>query len=365
MLSFMKWTKDTHNGPPGDAILDQLIKHAKDIGATHCEVATVIGRPNFAEQSKRWADKIHAAGLNVTWRNAHQSMEFTRNGDGSFSGLYGTEAWIGGRRKDPQIYLDEAKKMIVDHPDWYKDGDEFAIYPERTEGIFSDNTAWLGPNTPDNYGAFFKKLKDVADAAFTQIGKKVTTGLAANNGSEPLNGWLPVDMIKYMKVAVMDHYLDNKDPNVYEADIRKVNQRYGVPVYIQEWAFNRGASNEAQDTPVIRAYYAMFKKLADEGLLYGLGYWGGWSANGEGIFDKAGDQLVLNWKGKLLAEFFKNAPAPTPLPTPEPTPTPQPTPEGERIISAEGVSTIIVVTNKGNLWKYANKKWTKLPTPEF
>src|SRR3990167_10925280 len=285
MLSFMKFQKDTMVNPPSDATIQKLVATAKEIGATHCEVSTVLVHPNFITQTSRWVKAIHDAGLLVTFRNAHMNMEFTRNSNGTFSGLYGSEAWIGGRRKDSQIYLEEARKMILDHPDWYRDGDEFALYPERTEGIFQDNTSWLFPNSSDNYAQFFIRLFDIASDAFVQIGKKVKVGLSANNGSELLSGWMPQSLFNKTGVIVMDHYLDNRDPEKYALDVQGVKQRYGKPVYIQEWAFNRSSSNEVNDTPVIRAYYAMFKRLVDEGSLYGLGYWGGWSAGGEGILN--------------------------------------------------------------------------------
>ena len=68
----------------------------------------------------------------------------------------------------------------------------------------------------------------------------------------------------------------------------------------------------------------MFKRLVDEGSLYGLGYWGGWSAGGEGILnsDLSFKFISINWKGRLLKEFFTSEPTLVPVPVPQPQPTP-------------------------------------------
>jgi len=160
MVSAMKWTKDTHNSPPSDSTIDKVVGGIKSTGATNTEIATVFGRANWAVESQRWADRIHAS-MNVTWRCASDDME----------GLYGVTKAVGVNRKPQQFYIDLAVNTILQNPTLFKDGDEWAIYPERTEGIWQDATSWIWPNDPGTFYNFFAKLADDCQTAFNTIGK--------------------------------------------------------------------------------------------------------------------------------------------------------------------------------------------------
>ena len=85
MISCMKLTKDNMGNPMPESEMNQLLDVIKSTGATHVEIATVIGHPNFVQVSKQWADAIHQKGMKVTWRCAHQNME----------GLYGQQKFTG------------------------------------------------------------------------------------------------------------------------------------------------------------------------------------------------------------------------------------------------------------------------------
>lgn len=298
MLSAMKFVKDRQDAPMPVAEMNQLLDVYKSTGATHVEIASVIGHPNFASVSKQWADAIHSKGMFVTWRCAHGSME----------GLYNMPKFVGGNRKPEQFWIDEAVNAFNSIKDCIKAGDEEAIYPERTEGIFSDNTAFIGAGLPGSYVTFFINLHNALKVFPWKV------GLSANNASELFSGWMPRALIDYAGVASIDHYVDG-NPAKYESDVRLVHAKYGKPVYTQEGApdrFNKPTRAQAD------AYYAVNKKLADEGILVSFGSWSGWDGTPESIVDKVNGKYVLNDNGLSLKAWWGGAASPTP--TPEPTP---------------------------------------------
>ena len=287
LVSAMKLTKDMMDEPLSTLEINKYLDLYKSIGATHVDIAQVIGHPEYKDSTTMWMNAVHAKGMSVTLRSAHQNMEFERNPDGSLkyradgkpAGLYGAEAFVGSNRKPANFWIDEAVNALKDLP--WKAGDEEAIYPERTEGIFSDDTAFLFEGLPGSYADFFIQLhnaiKDVVPSG-------VVVGMSANNASELLSGWMPRSLSDKFGVVVVDHYVDG-DPVKYEADIRKINQMYGKPVYVQESAPHRF---EVPTHAEADAHYAVNKKLADEGILYGYGAWGGWVGNPESVITDTG-----------------------------------------------------------------------------
>lgn len=360
MISCMKHTKDRMDNFMPVAEMNQLLDVLKSAGATNIEIATVIGHPNFLAYSKQWADAIHSKGMSVTWRCAHWNME----------GLYNQSKFVGTARKPVQFWIDEAVKaaQLLVNNNLIKLDDEWAIYPERTEGIFQDATSWIDPNgLPGTYGQAFIDIHNACKAVLTM---GVITGMSANNASELFSGWMPAALINYAGVAVVDHYVDG-DPVKYEADIRLIKSKYGKAVYVQEGApsrFTRPTRAQAD------AYYAVNKKLQSEGILADFGSWSGWAGNPESIVDKINNLYQLNDNGLSLQAWWgavTPTPTPEPIPTPTPTPTPEPIPtpvppEVEQFIAITGSATNPVgLTNKGNVWKFINSKWTKMLLPVF
>lgn len=256
LVSLMKATKDRQDNLMPQPERLQLINVLKSTGATHLEVSTVIGHPNFAEHSKLWAKDIHNAGLKVTWRCAHVNME----------GLYDQPKFTGANRKPTQFWIDEAVTAFNSIKDSIHVGDEEAIYPERTEGIFQDSTAFLFEGLPASYATFFIALHN-ALKMFPWI-----VGLSANNASELLSGWMPRVLSDTYNVVVVDHYRDG-DAALYETEIRSISQKYGKPVYVQEGAPHRFHEPTALQ---IKEYFDANKRLEKDGVLVGFGSWGGW-----------------------------------------------------------------------------------------
>lgn len=346
----MKHTKDRMGFMMPTAEINALCDVYKDAGATHVEIATVIGHPNFVEYSKRWADVIRSKGMSITWRCAHANME----------GLYNFPRFVGGNKKPAQFWVDEAVNAANQLEGIVRPGDEWAIYPERTEGIFDPNAAWISEGLPGSYAETFIKIHTSCKQVLPE---GVIIGRSANNASELLSGWMPKSLADYAQCVVIDHYRDG-DAVLYEKEIRDIRARYAKPVYVQEGAPHRFSTpNRAQAD----LYYAANKRLADDGVLIGFGSWSGWSGNPESIINKTADgKYALNDNGLSLKAWWDGITTiPTPTPVPVPTPTPPPVPTGEHIVSIEGVSTIIALTNKGNIYKFASSKWTKLPLPTF
>jgi len=306
LISVMKQVKDRMDNPMPVTEMNQLLDVLKTTGATHIEVASVMGHPNFVSVSKQWADAIHARGMKVTWRCAHQNME----------GLYGQQAYVGANRKPLQFWIDEAVRAVKAlGPGIVVFDDEWAIYPERTEGIFQDSTAWISGGLPGSYAQFFIDMNEACGRIF----QSMKIGLSANNASELLSTWMPRSLIDYATVAVVDHYRDG-DPALYESEIRSINSKYGKPVYVQEGApdrFNKPTRAQAD------AYFAVNKKLADEGILVGFGSWSGWTGTPEAILDLVNGKYVLNDQGLSLQAWWLGSGGMGSPPEPAPQPTTQ------------------------------------------
>lgn len=347
MVSLMKHQKDRMDNLMPQSERVQLINVLKSISATHLECSTVIGHPNFIPHTKAWVDDIHNAGLKCTFRQAHWNME----------GLYGQPRFVGASRKPEQFWIDEAVKAFNLIKDVIQSGDEEALYPERTEGIFQDSTAFIGTGLPGSYATFFINLHN----ALKTFGW--TVGLSANNASELMSGWMPAALINYAGMSVVDHYRDG-DPTLYEKEIRDIKNKYGRPVYVQEGAPHRFTKpTKAQSD----AYFAVNKKLVDEGILIGFGSWSGWAGAPESIVDKVDGVYKLNDSGESLKAWWGGSPISEPEPDPEPDPTPEPTPEpgDERIIQITNVSYMVGLTNKGRLYKLSGDEITEVDLPSF
>ncbi len=303
----MKLNKDKMDSPLSSTDINKYLSAYKAMGATHVDVATTIGHPNFQSYSKLWADAVHAKGMSVVFRCAHVKME----------GLYGNAAAVGPARLAPQFWIDEAVNAIKLLGASLVAGDGWAIYPERTDGIFQDATSFL-PMTglPQAYADFFISLHNACKAV-APVGVQV--GLSSNNASELLSGWMPAALGKYANVICIDYYVDG-NPSVYDANVRAIAAKYGLPVFVEEGAPDRfNVPTRAQAD----AYYAVNKKLADEGILVGYGGWGGWPGNPESLINA---DFTLTDSGKSLQAWWAPITIPTPTPVPPPVVVPAPDP---------------------------------------
>ncbi|MDR0534048.1 MAG: hypothetical protein LBH01_08840 [Verrucomicrobiales bacterium] len=320
-VDVMKYTKDVMTHQPDDARIASLIAALKSLHITHIAIAIPLDAdedypagdkpaPRSARDfTQKWADAIHAQGLHVLWRGTWSGLE----GLYHFPKRVGNDRFPAGTAKSAPTdgnatWLGKTYRYIVEHPGFFANGDLWAPLPERTEYIFQDATSFLPHDggIQQNYTDFFRDLKQVSESAFAKIGKQVRCGLSANNYTEVKNGWLPQEFFDAQGVIVVDYYGSSRTPEELEADIRQMHARYGKPVFIQEWSdFWHSQTSLPERSAYLRQIYARLQKLANDGILVGFNYWGGWDNTTESIVVENETGFHLNYRGKLLQEFFK------------------------------------------------------------
>ncbi|MBL8031228.1 MAG: fibronectin type III domain-containing protein [Candidatus Doudnabacteria bacterium] len=348
-VDVMKFTKDTVTNQPDDATVQSIVKAiTANIRPTHIAVSTPLDSsadyptggtpsPRSAESfTQLWADTIHANGARVLWRGTWSGIE----------GIYNFPARVGTNRfptgtvasaptDGNTTWLGKTYAYIVSHPSYFADGDIWAPLPERTEGIFQDATSFLpydGAGIQANYANFFMDLQKVSATAFSVIGKRVQTGWTAQNFSEVKSGWLPNSLFDAADIVVVDHYGIIHTAAEMENDLRAISTQRGKQVFLQEWGDYWNSGLDAASRKVyLQNMYGVFQKLANEGILAGFNYWGGWDNNAEGILTSTNGVYSINDRGATLAQFFGANPstdptAPTDPGTPPPAPTTDTTP---------------------------------------
>lgn len=336
-VDIMKLSKDNVLNPLSDTYMRIVAQNLRMSGLSHISISVPLDYPDYA---KRWAQAIHGFGLKVLHRGTWNAIE----------GLYGVEKAVGMNRPPDTInyWVSKTREYILSNPTLFEDGDLWGPLPERTENIFQDETSFLPYDEPGiqaNYVDFFNRLVDDCKVAFEQIGKQVKIGFTANNYSEVASGWIYQSFFDKAGITCVDHYGVTHTPSEMDGDLRGIYASKVKPVFLQEWGnyWNNGDIHDA---------WAMFDTLtilANDGVLVGFNYWGGWPGNPESILNP---DFSLNDKGKLLGEYFSNV-------------VPVPLPEAEKFVEIEGISNMVGLTNKGNIWKYYNKKWTQVPLPSF
>ncbi len=322
-IDIMKLTKDNLTNQPSDAEIESILSalsplHAKYVAlsipldATTDYPKTNIPAPRTAEDyTQAWADAAHRHGLHIIWRGTWNGLE----------GLYNFPKRVGAARfpagtaanaasEGTTTWLGKTYTYITSHPSYFASGDIWAPLPERTEGIFTDSGSFL-PTTggiQTNYTTFFKNLKTVSDQAFAVIQKKAYTGWSANNFSEAKSGWLSRSTFDNAGLVVVDHYGITHTPEEMENDLRSLYQRTGQQIFLGEWSdYWDGKLPTATRQAYLDSMYGVFQKLADQGILAGFNYWGGWSGgSGEGILEKTTSGYQLNSQGQRLAQFYAN-----------------------------------------------------------
>lgn len=319
-VDVMKFTKDRVANQPSNAQIKTIVATIVDnIHPDYLAISVPIDpttdysnkpAPRTAEEFTRaWTDAIHAEGKNVIFRGTWSSIEGIYNfpklvgnarfpaGDASSAMTDGDSTWLG-----------KTYNYILDNPGLFSDGDIWAVLPERTEGIFRDETSFLGYDGLDiqtNYVKFFSDLNKVSAQAFAQIGKNVRVGMTANNFSEVGSGWLVPTTYDTSGMIVIDHYGITHTPLEMENNLRAAFNKYHKPIFLQEWGdyWNR-TRDEADRKVYLSEMYGVFAKLAQEKILVGFNYWGGWTNDAEGILVETQSGYAVNSRGQMLAEFF-------------------------------------------------------------
>jgi hypothetical protein len=334
-IDTMKWNKDHMNSQQTDTVIQTVINLlVKTFNPTHIAIAAplntdaqfraagTIPSPRTAETYyQKWCDTIHAAGSKVLHRGTLSEIEgiwgFTKAvgsnripaGTASSAATDGTTTLLG--RMYQHINRLATSGAIVS-------GDILAFLPERTEGIFSDSTAFL-PNTgagvQTNFVNFFADLRTIENTILANLSiTGVITGYTANNFSELSSGWLPAGIFTTPNIVAFDHYGtadSSATSSTMNNDLRTVYSAKGnLSLFHQEWADHwNGSMPENQRLKYLKGFYDMWQKLANEGKLIGFNYWGGWSSSegsAESILDSlGGGNYRVNSRGLLLASYFK------------------------------------------------------------
>ena len=337
-VDVMKLTKDVVRNQLTDSDINSVVDALSQTHAKYIAISVPLDAssdypapkpaPRTAEAfTQAWADAIHQHNMKVLWRGTWSGIEgiydFPRRagqsrfppGSASSAISDGDTTWLG------KTYL-----YIVNHPSYFRDGDIWAPLPERTEGIFQDNTSFLpydGPGIQANYANFFNDLKLVSNQAFGSLGIKVYTGWTSNNLSEINSGWLSPAVFESAGVTATDYYGDNHSPEEMENSLILAYQKTHRQIYLQEWSdYWNGKLAPRQREDYLDSMYQTFQHLGDAGVLMGFNYWGGWPGAVESILEKTPGGYSLNSRGRLLRRFFDHETTPTRRGRPIPKPLP-------------------------------------------
>jgi len=321
-VDVMKYTKDVMAHQLSDEQIDNLVVTLKTLNI-NC-IALSIPMDSSADYpannkpsprdayvlTGKWADTVHQHGLHVIWRGTWSGIE----GISGFARRVGANRFPAGTAASAatdgsSTWLGKTYQYIVGHPEFFVPGDVWAPLPERTENIFQDGTSFL-PYSRDGinvtYTNFFNDLKTVSETAFAKIGKAVITGMTTNNYTEVKSGWLPQSFFEAQGITVIDYYGDNHTPEEMDKDIRQMYAMHKKPLFLQEWSdYWNGGLSEADRTDYLKRIYAVMQKLIDDGVLVGFNYWGGWSDTAESVLTQDGSGFHLNYRGRILQNFFK------------------------------------------------------------
>lgn len=329
-IDVMKNTKDVINAQPNDVFIQRNIAVLADnFNLTHIGISIPMdsnadfiangNNPNSRTVeafTQKWADTIRAKSLKVLWRGTFCGIE----------GLYNFQQKVGVNRfpagtaasaaSDGQTtWLGKVYAYIINHPTMFAEGDLWAPLPERTEGIFSDSTAFL-PNTgaglQANYAQFFNDLITVSNQAFAVIGVNMKTGMTSNNYSEVASGWIPNSVFNTAGLTVIDHYGSDHSVSEMQSNYNTIYSSKGKQIYHQEWGdyWNSGMTQQ-QRTDYLRAMYDLMSATAAAGKLIGFNYWGGWAGgSGEQLLTQTGTNadptFSLAYNGQVLREYLFN-----------------------------------------------------------
>jgi hypothetical protein len=281
-----------------------------------------------------WANVIHAAGLGIIFRPAFPGME----GIWNFPQKVGTNRYPAGTLSsvtggDYASWCGKQYQFIVANPSCFNDSgsypDVWAPAPERTDGIFSDSTAFLpntSPGIQQNFVDFYNNLALTAHAAFVCIGRpNVLVGDTANNYSEVRSGWIPQALFDNASRAAVDYYLnyngDGFSAAQAVADIDTIYGSHGKRVAWQEYGpMETYGQPMATRAATLRSLFdLMYSNLVLTGKLEEFNLWGGWEDQNTSIVNKtgsgAGSVYTLNELGLEVQRFFDNIAGVVPLPT--------------------------------------------------
>jgi hypothetical protein len=224
-VDMQKETQDKLRDPASEPYIKEIVKLAKEVNATHVAIGTPYDNPadpqavDTIEFTRQWADAAHDIGLNVWFRQMPEG----------FQGFY-------NEKKEVKDYKPMIVQYILDHSDFYRDGDIFAPFPEPQNGgvvgINCQPSDTCQFKSVDEFNQEMQAYVAVCRKAFAQIGKKVNVGyygfdgfVVAGLGNPDWEGktFLSDETVKVLDDTItVDHYTD-KGPQGYVKDYTTIH----------------------------------------------------------------------------------------------------------------------------------------------
>lgn len=360
-FSVMKKTRESSNAQIGLVEKQNLVACLAAMGATHIEI-TMLAQANadlishgftpsplsIEAETQEWYDVIHAQAnvygnsvfggrLKVYDRAVFPGIEGilgysydtgTPVGTAASSATDGETTWCGRYRRYLVSNVTAAKM---------KTGDIQCPVPEITAQAFGGNffTSQSGAIT------FVQQAHLIATEIYASVGKTCVF-LNNPNFSETASGWWGGGAYSDTGIVCYDYYggyngTSLVTPAGYSRDVDEVYAgrnpetggfipTAGYPQFFGEWGDLSGSILLAKgvrtgDNFVVGTtqledwmhYWVQFLKMlkvqADAGKVIGFNYWGGWENQNTSVLYKtgsgAGSQYFPNWRGQMLANYFK------------------------------------------------------------
>ncbi|MEA1926206.1 MAG: hypothetical protein U9M90_03110 [Patescibacteria group bacterium] len=223
-------------------------------GATHVAIGTPYDE-QFHPFLRLWVDTARKHNLKVWFR-------------GNWSAW---EGWFGfSQNMTRQQHIEKTEKFIIDHPDFFSDGDIFSSCPECENGKPGDprhNDDLLG------HRKFIAEEYLVAKKAFKTIGKDVKANYFSMNGDVARLVMNKETTKKLDGIVVIDHYVAS--PEQLVSDIKEISNESGGKVVLGEWGVPipdiHGKMTEDQKADWMSKALDGMVDLGD--ILVGMNYW--------------------------------------------------------------------------------------------
>jgi hypothetical protein len=268
----------------------------KKTGVNYIAIGTPYDR---VEDLTKWAEEIHAAGLNV-WFRCHWAQ------------WEGDEGLPGNMTTDE--YLTKTKKFIINNPKLFREGDSFTVAVEAEQvgvGLGKKFLTW------NEYHNFLISEVETANEAFGEIGLegKVHTNWLSMNGWVVENQITP-ELANQLGIVVVDHFVGQSnsigvlsDPDAIVdktvSDLDRYHTELGVPILLGEWGYQ--IYQDVDESTQALVVSKLFDKLKTKPYLVGVNYWVHMGNSAAIISDEYG----MNLKYKRAAEVIRSYYDPT------------------------------------------------------
>lgn len=341
-IDVMKKSKDTLTSQLSTAEKTALVAAIKQTGCTHIAISVPLDdnsvwvsagstpSPRTVEaETMDWCDVIHAAGLKVMHRGSFGGIENIFNvaydtgtsmGNAASSATDGNSTWCGR-------YYRYLTLHVGTH---VQSGDIFAPIPEGTTHAFDGH--WFA-SSQSAYMSLFTDLHTITNTYATA--QSVTlTFMSHNNFSEIASGYMFGSVFSGQNMVGADYYGQRQGskfvkPADYVTDWQQLylgkdsngggaNNAGGVQQFQGEWGDLPTAAPASAEVSVeewssfLIQFYKGYRDslISPNGHMVGFNYWGGWEGQNTSLLWKTGSgassQYFLNFRGKIIAAFFKS-----------------------------------------------------------